>query len=108
MWIVKIDGEFVKTDTPEKISGYLLKKMKTLRDIVELKDPRLLTAVETCLSTGEQQKLDVASHELKIIKDNSRIKVDIYLKFPSAGSKMKIQEHVFDLEIINIEDLKSL
>jgi hypothetical protein len=108
MWIVKIDGEFVKTDEPQKISGYLLKKMKILKDVVELKDPRLLTAVETCLATGELQKLDVASHELKINKYNEGIKVDIYLKFPSAGSKMRIHEHIFDLEIINIEDLKTL
>ena len=108
MWVVKIDGEFVKTDAPEKISGYLLKKMKILRDVVELKDPRLLTAVETCLSTGEFQRLDVASHELKIYKEKSGIKVDIYLKFPSAKTKMRIQEHIFDLEIINVDDLKEL
>lgn len=108
MWLVKLNDEFLKTEHPEKISGHLLKKMKILKDIVDMKDPRLLESIETCLSKGETVKLDIASHELKISKVEKGINVDIYLKIPSAKSKMRIQEVLIELELINIDNLKEL
>lgn len=108
MWIVKVEDSFVKTDDPEKISNYLVKNMKKLKNIVDLKDPRLLAAIEACLETPDYYKVETVTHEIKLKKMDKGIEFTIYMKIPSVKTKMKIQEHILDIEIINVDNLKSL
>jgi hypothetical protein len=110
MWIAKINNEFVKIETLDVLVNYIVKKMrsiKSLKEIIDFKDESLPATVEECLKSTETYKLETILHEFKLTMINTKLNIIVYIKIPSAKSKMRIQEHTLDIDVIDVDRLKS-
>lgn len=114
MWIIKFDNEIVKSDDPEKISRFIIKKIKVINDLknfFDFKDPRFLGSIEECLSGGEtgESKFETLNHEIKMTrKKDGGIVFHIYIKMPSVNKKMLIQSYSLNMELIDLEKIREI